>query len=161
MKRIVLLFGLILFVGGIYAQEGQAPLAKGDKQLNLGLGHSSWGFIPVYAGMDFAIHDDITVGPEINLNISYGGNVTFGAIGRGDYHFNRIIGIPSNWDFYAGANLGFVVGSDFKMRFGFQVGGRWYWSEKWGLNYEFGGGPTFGNPIGGYFGTHIGVSMKL
>ena len=152
MKRIVLLFGLILFVGSIFAQEGQAPLAKGDKQLNFGLGFSGHG-LPVYAGMDFAVHDDITVGPEVNVNFGNDGNVSFSAIGRGDYHFNRIIGIPSNWDFYAGANLGFRVGEEFKMRFGIQVGGRWYWSEKWGLNLEFGGGSTFG--------THAGLSMKF
>ena len=151
MKRIVLLFGLILFVSGIYAQEGQAPLSKGDMQLNMGLGFGTWG-LPIYAGMDFAVHDDVTVGPEISV-IFDSNTVYFGAVGRGDYHFNRIIGIPSEWDFYAGASAGFRAGQDFNALFGVQVGGRWYWSEKWALNVELGGGS--------FFGGHIGVSMKL
>lgn len=77
----------------------------------------------------------------------------FGLLGRFDYHWNRLIGIPSNWDFYAGASLGFISGDNFDLDLGIQVGGRWYWSDKWGLNLEFGGGTGYG--------TSIGVSMKL
>ncbi len=150
MKKITLLLSLVFITGFIFAQDGAAPLAKGDKQLNFGLGTGSHG-IPVYVGMDFAVHNDITVGPVVKVR--FDDDVSFGLIGRGDYHFNRIIGIPSNWDFYAGASIGFFAGNDFDFDIGLQVGGRWYWSDKWGLNLEFGGGTGYG--------TSIGVSMKL
>jgi len=151
MKKIVLLFGIILISTGLFAQEGEAPLSKGDVQINFGLGFSNWGF-PVYGYLEIAVHDDVTIGPEIS--VIFDGNVVyFGAVARGDYHFNRIIGIPSEWDFYAGASAGFRAGPDLKPLFGVQVGGRWYWDERWALNVEFGGGL--------YIACHIGVSFKL
>lgn len=150
MKKILLLSIVILFSGAMLAQNGEAPLSKGDKQLNFGLGFSSNG-LPVYAGVDFAVHNDVTVGPMVKVN--FDDNTSFSLLGRADYHFNRIIGIPNNWDFYAGGNIGFNVGNDFDLDWGLQVGGRWYWSDKWGLNLEFGGGTGFG--------TLIGVSMKF
>jgi len=150
MKKIKLLLGILLITGTVLAQSGQAPLSKGDKQLNLGLGFSSHGF-PVYAGMDFAFHNDWTAGPAVK--IIFDDDFGFSALGRVDYHWNRLIGIPSDWDFYAGANMGFRIDKDFNFDFGLQVGGRWYWNDKWGLNLEFGGGTGFG--------SLIGVSMKM
>jgi len=61
--------------------------------------------------------------------------------------------IPSNWDFYTGGRVGFNAGDDFDLSLGIEVGGRWYWSDKWGLNLELAGGTGFG--------TTIGVSMRL
>jgi len=150
MKRILLLSIVLLLSSAMLAQDGQAPLSKGEKQLNFGLGFSSHG-LPVYVGADFAVHNDWTVGPVIKLVID--DNFEFGLLGRFDYHWNRLIGIPSNWDFYAGASLGFIAGNDFDLDLGIQVGGRWYWSEKWGLNLEFGGGTGYGGAFG--------VSMKF
>ena len=150
MKKITLLFVVILIAATIFGQGGAAPLSKGQKQLNFGLGAGSNG-LPVYAGIDFAVHNDVTVGPVIKLRID--DDISFGLLARGDYHFNSIIGIPREWDFYAGASLGFFGGNDFDVDFGIQVGGRWYWSDKWGLNLEFGGGTGYSSAIG--------VSMKF
>jgi len=150
MKKITLLFGVLLIAGVMMAQDGQAPLSKGDKQLNFGLGFSGNG-LPVYVGMDFAFHNDWTAGPVIKL--VFDDEMRFGAIGRVDYHWNRLIGIPSNWDFYLGANVGFLSGNGDNLTVGLQLGGRWYWSEKWGVNLEFGGGTGYG--------TSAGISMKL
>ena len=150
MKKITLLLSLLFLTGVIFAQGGQAPLSKGDKQLNFGLGFSSHG-LPVYGSLDFAVHNDWTVAPVIKVVID--DDIGFGALGRFDYHWNRLLSIPSTWDFYAGTSLGFISGNDYGLDLGIQVGGRWYWSDKWGLNLEFGGGTGFG--------TSFGVSMKL
>jgi outer membrane immunogenic protein len=68
--------------------------------------------------------------------------------------------IPSNWDFYAGLSLGFYFwnsSGDYPgdhtsgMGLGLQVGGRYYFNEKFGLNLQLGGG-TIG---AGRFGVSI------
>lgn len=150
MKKLSLFISMLLLAGFVFAQEGEAPLKNGQKQLNFGLGSGYYG-LPLYAGIDFAVHNDVTIGPVLQLRFG-SGYTDVGAIFRGDYHFNRIIGIPSNFDFYAGGSLGYFTGS-YGLYLGIQVGGRWYWDEKWGLNVEFGGGTGYGGAIG--------VSMKF
>lgn len=150
MKKFTLIIGLLFVAQFIMAQEGAAPLSKGQKQLNFGLGFSDGG-LPTYVGMDFAFHNDWTAGPVLKL--IFDNDMKFGALGRVDYHWNRLIGIPSDFDFYTGASAGFLSGDGDNFRWGIQVGGRWYWSEKWGLNFEFGGGVGYGGALG--------VSMKL
>jgi len=150
MKRIKLLVALFFIAGTMMAQSGAAPLSKGGRQLNFGLGFSSNG-LPTYVGMDFAFHNDWTAGPVVKL--VFDDNFGFGALGRVDYHWNRLLDIPSNWDFYLGASLGVISQDEFDFDFGLQIGGRWYWSDKWGLNLEFGGGTGYGGSVG--------LSMKL
>ena len=101
--------------------------------------------------MDFSIHNDVTVCPVVKF--LFDDEVRFGALARVDYHWNRLLEIPSNWDFYLGANVSFLNGDELETDFGLQIGGRWYWSDKWGLNLEFGGGNGYS--------SSIGVSMKL
>ena len=151
MKKITLLITLSFAVTMLLAQNrGVAPLAKGDKQLNFGTGFSNNG-IPVYVSMDFALHKDVTLTPEVH--VKFDDDFKGGILLKADYHWNYLIGIPDNWDFYAGARAGFDFGDDFTPDIGIQVGGRWYWSEKWGMNLELGGGTGFG--------TTFGLSMKL
>ncbi len=152
MRKFTLLFILTFLFVGLNAQKnGVAPLAKGDKQLNFGTGFTNNG-IPVFVSMDFALHKDITLTPEVH--VKFDDKIKGGILVKADYHWNYLIGIPSNWDFYAGARAGFDFGdSDFVPNFGIQVGGRWYWSDKWGMNLEMAGGTGFG--------TTFGLSMKL
>ena len=70
--------------------------------------------------------------------------------------------IPSPWDFYAGLNLGFysVSSSNYSegissgLGLGAQIGGRYYFSDQWGINLEFGGGNYFS-------GGKFGITFKL
>jgi len=82
---------------------------------------------------------------------------------NGNYHFNSLLDIPNNWDFYAGLNLGFYIwnssddypGSNTSgLGLGAQVGGRYYFNDKLGVNLEFGGGNAFS-------GGKVGVSVRL
>lgn len=166
MKKIsVFLLFLVLTVLTVNAQS---PLVKGGKQLNAGIGFSGWG-IPLYAGMDFGVYKDITVGFEGSFR-SYNqtiagtkyGSTIFGLSGNGNYHFNTVLEIPKNWDFYAGLNLGFYFWSSPSnypgngssgIGLGAQIGGRYFFKDNFGLNLEFGGGNAFS---GGKFGiTYI------
>lgn len=139
-------------------------LPKGKSQLNIGVGFSDVG-VPVYIGFDNSIGNNITLGLELAYrgyrenykNYYYKHSVTsFSA--NGNYHFNKAMNIPNNFDFYAGLNVGFFVWaspSDYYgshttgLGLGAQVGGRYFFSNSAGLNLEFGGGNSF---IGGKFG---------
>ncbi len=146
------LFFTVLFLSATTLIFAQGPIAKGGKQLNLGLGLSSWG-LPIYAGMDFGIHKDITLGGEISFR-SYNNNGLACISGNGNYHFNSLLYIPTNWDFYAGLNLGMYVGNTNLSGFdlGAQIGGRYYFNSKFGINLEFKGGTTLTD---GKFGISI------
>jgi len=166
MNRILFSLTCLLLSSTLFAQ---GPIAKGQAQLNAGLGLSSWG-LPIYVGLDFGVHPDITVGPEISWrayndrfdNKKYNHSV-IGLSANGNYHFNSLLDIPSNWDFYAGLNLGFYIwnssddypGSNTSgLGLGAQVGGRYYFNDKIGVNLEFGGGNAFS-------GGKVGVSVRL
>jgi outer membrane immunogenic protein len=161
MRKLVLIVGLMISVTIANAQN---PLQKGEKQLNAGLGFSNWG-LPVYVGVDFGVHPDISVGGEFCFhtfsdrigNTSYRHSV-FGFAVNGNYHFNRLLNIPSKWDFYAGLNIGFnfwsspdaypgTYGSGLGL--GLQIGGRYFFNDRFGLNLELGGGNA---ASGGKFG---------
>ena len=62
MRIFILFFGFVFFMGVAF---GQHPLQKGETQLNAGLGFSGWG-IPIYAGLDYGIHKDISIGGELS-----------------------------------------------------------------------------------------------
>jgi hypothetical protein len=142
-------FALFMSVTAFAQRDGVAPLAKGDMQLNFGTGFSD-NYLPVYFSWDFALHKDVTLTPEVHANFPFSNDKSFGGgvLVKADYHWNYLIGIPSNWDFYAGARAGFSFGDDFLPEFGIQVGGRWYWSDSWGLNAELAAGTGFGFTFG-------------
>ncbi len=165
MKNSIIL--LALAMSASVTGFSQSPIGKGGKQVNFGVGLYS-GAIPLYVGMDFGVHPDITLGPQVgfDLNLEY-----LTVAGRGDYHFNTIMSIPDNWDFYAGLNVGFIaffednIDEDHNhdhnhnhdhtsgVDLGLQIGGRYYWSD-WGINLEFGGGNNLS-------GARFGLSKRF
>jgi hypothetical protein len=164
MKRHYLALLLIIFTLASYAQS---PLPKGAVQLNAGVGFSSWG-VPVYIGLDFGVHKDISIGTELSFR-SYRENwadyryrhSVIGISGNANYHFNSLLNIPSNWDFYAGINIGFYIwrspndypgNSTSGLGLGAQIGGRYYFTNRFGINLELGGGNAFS---GGKFGISV------
>lgn len=166
MKKLFLLLGLTLLFSVSYAQS---PLPMGKSQLNVGLGLSDYG-LPVYIGFDHSVHRDITLGGELSYR-GYNDNWnhhdyhlnSWGLSGNGNYHFNSILEIPRNWDFYAGLNVGFYVWNSPNgyegdhtsgLGLGAQIGGRYYFNNKVGINLEVGGGNEFS-------GGKIGLTIKL
>ena len=155
---------LVLFAISIFTISAQTPINRNRVQLNAGVGLSGWG-IPLYVGMDFGITQDITLGFEgsfRNYNENYFdvkyNSTILGISGNGNYHFNRVLNMPREWDFYAGLNIGFYIwespdgypgnGSS-RPGLGAQIGGRYFLSDTFGLNLEVGGGNAFS---GGKFG---------
>lgn len=166
MKKLLFTFILLTVMICSY---GQNPLAVGRAQLNAGLGFSDWG-IPVYVGLDFGVARDFTLGGELSFRsyrdnyngVGYGHNI-LGISANGNYHFNTVLNMTSKWDVYAGLNLGFyswASSSDYPgnhtsgLGLGAQVGGRYYFTKKVGLNLELGGGNAFSS-------GKIGMTFKL
>ncbi len=166
MKKLLLAFVLFFAVAVSY---GQNPLPVGSAQLNAGVGFSDWG-VPVYMGLDFGVARDFTMGGEMSFRsyrdnyngVGYGHNI-IGVSANGNYHFNTVLNMSSDWDFYAGLNLGFYAwtsASDYPgnhtsgLGLGAQIGGRYYFTQKVGLNLELGGGNAFS-------GGKIGLTFKL
>ena len=160
MKKIALLLAVFAFSFA----NAQAPLEEGGIQLNAGLGTSSWG-TPVYVGLDFGVAENFTVGGELSYQsystAGYKNNI-LGIQANGNYHFNEILNIPSEWDFYAGANLNYYswskdagyTGNTDNFGLGLQVGGRYFFTENFGVNLQLGGG-TVNN------GGKIGITYKM
>jgi len=158
MKKINCLF-ILLTLLAVTESYAQTALPKGEKQLNAGLGFSNFG-TPIYVGVDFAVHDDITVGPQVSYRShkNFGFNFNILVIGAtGNYHFNTLLEIPSDFDVYAGLTLayynwsspsGFGGASNSGVELEAQIGGRYYFDTQWGVNLEFGGGNASGGKVG-------------
>ena len=166
MKRTILTMILMVCLAAIFAQSS---VATRGPQLNAGFGLSGWG-VPVYAGLDFGIGRDVTLGGEVSYrswdekyqNSHYDHSI-IGISGNLNYHLNYALRIPSEWDFYGGINVGYYVfrtpdgypGSH-KSEVGIagQVGGRYFFTDAFGVNLEFGGGNAFS-------GGKLGITVKL
>ncbi|BDC98144.1 hypothetical protein PEPS_04250 [Persicobacter psychrovividus] len=155
--------------------QGGGPLPNGAKQVNAGFGFSNNG-LPVYGGMDFGVGSDITVGFDIgyrSYNRTHKGlgyrTTVFSMAAIANYHFNRILEIPNNWDVYAGLNVGYSNVSNrwngsgdptydwsenSGLGLGLQVGARYYFNQNWAINLELNGGNRLS-------GGRIGVSYRL
>ena len=168
MNKFILLAISAIFLLSIGAMA-QSALPKGQNQINFGLGFSDKG-IPLYFGFDHAVHNNVTLGAEVsfrnykeNFRSSDYRHRVIGLAGTANYHFNNVFSIPPVWDFYAGANIGFNIynspdnyeGDDVSgLGIGLQVGGRYFFSKKTGINLEFGGGNAFS-------GGKLGLTVKL
>ena len=129
-----------------------------------GVGASGWG-IPVFGRIEIPVAESITIGGGASfqsnnqrfLNDRWNHSI-IGFHGRGSYHFNTILNIPDDFDFYAGASLGYYVwnttykgstpgavytgGGNGGANIGIHVGGRYFFggNQKTALNLEAGGG---------------------
>jgi outer membrane immunogenic protein len=165
MKKMNLIIVLILITSA--CSFGQGTLGNGGKQFNAGIGFSDWG-VPIYVGFDFGIHESVTIGPRVSFrnyvytrsSSEYRQSLTVLSF-NGNYHFNRLLELPSPWDFYAGLSLGYYLWSDLKTTNGVpyvgrtstlgldaQIGGRYFFSREWAINLEFSGGTGSGGSLG-------------
>jgi len=134
---------ILLFILGAFST---ISFAQATKQLNFGI---------IGVSYEIPMSSAITLAPAAgsNLNLDY---LVVGA--KANYYFDSLIGLPAAWDVYGGVNAGYAIGLDDKdseIDFGLHVGGRWFWSPKWGVYLEGGGGKVSGGSGG------IGLTMKL
>ncbi|MDH5366052.1 MAG: hypothetical protein OEW67_03640 [Cyclobacteriaceae bacterium] len=165
MKKASLSF-IILLTFGISQLFAQGPIRKGEKQLNFGVGVSTLG-IPVYLGMDFGIHENISLGPIMSFRTYVsnaidpitGSKITytqtaFGIGFNGDFHFNNLLNIPREFDVYAGISISYfvinstttVTGTVLLPNIGVNphVGGRYNFNPKWSVQVQVDAGTHTG-----------------
>lgn len=164
MKKITLIISLLVL---IISTANTQPIQEGETQLNAGLGLSNFG-IPVYAGIEFGLENNLSVGGELSYR-KYGAYSVYSPsiitiAGLGNYHFNELLELPSEWDVYGGLTLGYSIWSDndvydfdwFRgsgLYIAGQIGGRYFFNENFAVNLELGGG--------NYSGGKIGITYKL
>lgn len=135
-----------LFLASVFALFALAASGQAAKQLSFGI---------IGVAYDIPVATDISIAPfaSTNWNLDH---LVLGA--KGDYYFDNLIGLPAEWDVYAGINAGFAIGlsdgNSSDLDLGAQVGGRWFWNEKWGIYLQGGGGMQ--GATGG-----LGITMKL
>lgn len=166
MRKVLAIVGLFF---ATLTASAQATLGEGNAQLNAGVGLSGRG-IPLYVGVDYGVTQDITIGGEVSYR-TYSetyhswkySHTGIGILANGNYHFNRVLNIPSEFDFYAGLSLGYyswsskIDGAEVityngniasGLGFAGQIGGRYFFSDNFGINLEIGGGSISGAKFG-------------
>lgn len=133
--------------------HAQNALQKGKAQVNLGFGIDEVDAIVLYGGLDYGIHQDITIGLHINYRdytdnlyreSTRGGNLWVYQL-NGNYHFNNWWGMSPDWDVYAGLNVTnyslYLVsgGVNNEALLAGQIGGRYYINDQFALHAEVSG----------------------
>jgi hypothetical protein len=175
MKKALLI--LALAIGGTLTCSAQYNT---NTYLNAGFGLSNWG-LPVYVGYEFPVAQDINLGfngsfrsktesYKINNERVQWTHTVIGLNLRGAYYADRVLDIPSDFDFYGGLDLGFYIWNT-KQKSSFSgveynggdlgglglsafVGGRYFFNPNTAINLELGGGNVAS-------GGRIGVSFVL
>lgn len=142
MKRIFKFFALI----GFLSICSLSTFGQAEKYLNFGGAGTG-----LYGSIEFPIAPRFSLAPQVSTDYNLNHLIV---AGKGNFYFDDIFGLNDDWDVYLGANVGWKIENDNNgASWGIHVGGRWFWSEKWGLNAEMGGGSGV---LGG-----VGVTMKL
>ena len=152
MKKTLILFTLIIFsVLSIKAQKGTVA-DNTDKKINAGFGLPSGLGKSVYAGVEFVYKRHYTLGAEVftsivNEHIGVRNDIKHNCVGIvaiGNYHMNKRLGMPKEWDLYVGGNIGFYYISKSTILYesvpgaGAQIGARYYFNSFFGANIELG-----------------------
>lgn len=136
----------------------ETPKELGASQFNIGLISSNVS-LPIYVGLDFNVFDDISAGVEAQGQM-WGPGGFLAVLGNADYHFNTLLEIPSQFDVYAGLQMGLALwfgGSatynGFGPHMGIHIGGRYFWKPSMGVQLQLGGG--------NFYGAKIGITKKF
>ena len=138
-----LLFSIVLLLSINTIVNAQAWDGRGDTKINAG--YEFYSYYPLNsiddtrnglsASIDYGITDNISVGSGINYNIKYT-NFYFNI--RSDYHFQNLFELSSNFDVYAGGDIGLNSYYKNNFDFGFHVGTRFMFTDAVGIYLEIG-----------------------
>ena len=141
MKKLLLSLVVILSINTI--ANAQAWDGKGDTKISIGyefysystisnLGNTQDGLVTT---IDYGITDNISIGTGINYNLN---STNFYFNLRSDYHFQHLLELSSNFDVYAGADIGLNTYHDNDWDLGFHIGSRFMFTDVIGIYLEVG-----------------------
>ena len=146
MKKTLLFIAILLMINTI--SNAQAWDGKGDTKINISYEIYSTNLLNTYgnigdgisASIDYGITENISIGTGIVYNPQYT-NFYFNI--RSDYHFQNLLELSSNFDIYAGADIGlntYEQSWDFEQKWGLglHIGTRFMFTDAIGLYLEFG-----------------------
>lgn len=161
-------FTILLVIAFLASVPSFAQYAQGDKQLNVGIGLSSYygGGLPIGASFEYGVTDVISVGAQIDyyswsydygyLNFNDRYRYTFIPIAvRGSYHVNELLNLGNEkLDLYAGVALGYYIS-----RFSYDGPN----AGVYNYNNSYGNRVLFGIHLGGryYFKPNLGAFAEL
>lgn len=137
MKKITILLSFALLFGAfnMNAQETKT-VKKNTSQVT-----NQWNFGFLGANYEFPLGKNISIAPFAATDWDFEW-LTLGA--KGNFYFDNLLNLPAAWDVYGGANIGFGIGignnAESDLNLGAHAGGRWFWSDNWGVYAEFSGG---------------------
>ncbi|MBK6948331.1 MAG: outer membrane beta-barrel protein [Haliscomenobacter sp.] len=177
MKKLLFLFVLFL----TFSQATFAQHAKGDFNLNIGIGllpvfgTGNAVLPPIGASGEYGITDDISVGGYLAFATYkedfefFNGKWKYSYIiigPRASYHLGNVLDLPDAWDPYAGAFLGYTIGSskwdgDGTVPTSTSIGG-FGWSGHLGTRYQVSDNLRLFGELGyGISVLQLGISLKL
>lgn len=141
MKKILASLIILLSINTIV--NAQAWDGKGDTKINIGyefygysttsnLGNTENGILST---IDYGITDNISLGTGVKYNFN---STNFYLNLRTDYHFQGLFELNSNFDVYAGADIGFNSYYENNYDFGFHIGTRYMFTDIVGIYLELG-----------------------
>lgn len=152
MKNFIYVFFITTCMVLSHVESNAQSFQKGDVIVNAGIGlGATFAFtsglgLPLGGGIEFAITEAIGVGGDIGF-VSGSGLTALYVGPKGYYHFNELLNIENDQlDIYAGIGLyyrhfsysGFTFGIGNGIYPGFHIGGRYYFSDNFGVNAELG-----------------------
>ena len=132
MKKVILLFAIIIFSSSQIS--AQAWDGIGARNLSAGVEFYGYGTGAV-VNFDYGLLEDVSVGAGMNYSFD-ASNLYVNA--RADYHFQRLLKLPSVFDIYGGLDVGYNTNFDPNVRFGVRAGARYMIFETVGLYLEVG-----------------------
>lgn len=141
MKKTLLIITLLLAINTI--SNAQAWDGKGDTKINVGyefygysivsnLGNTQDAFVST---IDYGIADNISVGAGVKYNFT---STNFYFNLRSDYHFQNFFELSSNFDIYAGGDVGLNTYYKNDWDLGFHIGSKFMFTDAIGIYLEIG-----------------------
>lgn len=150
----------IIFLGLSQTSKAQDGYAEGNIDLFVDFGFTTGlGIVPVTVGGNYMVLDFLSVGAEIGFRMDNYKLYFSPALGtqkfkrkggciitRGDYHFNDLLDLPGEFDVFAGIDIGVGFygegkydiytydGTNVYFLAGPHIGGKWFFSEKFGIH---------------------------
>lgn len=137
--RTLLIF--IIVLASFNSLQAQNFTGKGDQKIQAGFNFYGYG-TGIKASYDYGLNESFSIGVGANFFNSGLYSSGFFIFGRGAYHFQEIIDLPTELDVYIGAELGLIGNTHFGI--GGHIGARYEFTKNLSAFLEVGSNGAVG-----------------